>query len=86
MTCPYHGHDPILCPDCKRESKARERESIRSGQSVYAVLLWRGDGRYDLTQALKTYRIKSAAERYADRLNADLKDSAGYVVRTVRSA
>lgn len=33
---------------------------------VFAVLPWRGDGVYRLTQAVKVYRRRHAAERFAD--------------------
>ncbi len=86
-TC-QHGLT-MLCRECSKDEQRRVSEGIRGGTLTYAVVPWRGDGRYSLDQAHKTYRIRSAAEKCAEYLtdtNAQ-PDRAprGFVVRTLNT-
>jgi hypothetical protein len=65
MICP-HGLE-MLCKECRADSKQMDREAVRSGAKVWAVLPWRGDGKYEMTQAIKTYKSEAAAERFASK-------------------
>lgn len=67
MMCP-HGFE-MLCPHCRAESQSETRRRIESGDWKYAVVQWRGDGKYHVDGALKLYKVKAAAEKYAERLN-----------------
>jgi hypothetical protein len=65
--CEFHGHWKLNCPDCRREERERVRQGIRNGTLTFGVFKWTGDGRYPLMNALRTFKIRSAAERYAER-------------------
>ena len=47
-------------------------------KTEYGVFIWRRDGRYIRSEAVKIYKIQKAAENMADK-NEDL----GYVVREI---
>lgn len=66
-TC-RHGY-AWHCSECHEEHQADTRRAVREGRKVYAVVPWRGDGRYSADQAVKTYRSLSLAEKYATKTN-----------------
>lgn len=86
MTCPYHGYS-TPCPTCQTEGQAFDRERARAGTWAYCIFEWRGDGKYRAQDAAspKRYKVKSAAQKRADWLNAGGASIAegGYVVRFV---
>lgn len=83
-TCP-HGLDSTFCKQCREDFKRYDREGVREGKLIYAVVPWRGDGKYSIDQAVKQFKVKPAAEKYAEKLNAQGQGGAhGYVVRTLR--
>ena len=83
-TCP-HGLDSTFCKECREDFKRYDREGVREGKLVYAVVPWRGDGKYSIDQAVKQFKVKPAAEKYAEKLNSQGQGgSHGYVVRTLR--
>lgn len=85
--CQFHGYDALICPMCRAERIATESEAISSGAYVVGVFAWTGANDYKVEKALKIYKSKAAANKYAEKLNVDpLKVSAGgYVVRTVKA-
>jgi hypothetical protein len=46
---------------------------------TYYVLAWTGTGNYNATDAVRTYKSASAAQKYADKLN---ETGGCYVVRS----
>lgn len=62
------GKGPRKCRTCGG--------AIRIMEGVYGVFVWRGDGRYPLADAVKTFTVEAAAERHTT------KDER-YVVRFV---
>lgn len=36
---------------------------------MYGIFEWRGDGKYYAADAVKIYKSKNAADKYADKLN-----------------
>jgi hypothetical protein len=53
----------------------------------FGVFAWRGDNRYHVRDAVKTYVVEKAADRFADKLNEGPRTNLapeGYVVRTLR--
>lgn len=46
----------------------------------YGVIVWSGDNRYHVSQMVKTFAHEKAAQKYADKLNAE---GGNYVVRTM---
>jgi hypothetical protein len=84
-SCPHGYQWDSLCKECKEYSKRYDREGIREGKLIYAVVPWRGDGKYSIDQAVKQFKVKPAAEKYAEKLNAAGEGGPhGYVVRTLR--
>lgn len=55
------------CPACSA--------ALVTHEGTYAVVAWRGDGRYDLDQAVATHAREATARRRAERQGPD------YVVR-----
>ena len=84
MTC-KHGYDS-LCPECRKDDKRIEREGVKSGAWIYCVVNWRGDNKYSAKDAVKTFKNKPAAEKYAEKLNSENQGvEHGYVVRTLQN-
>lgn len=50
----------------KKREKEREREQKK--HTRYGVFVWRGDGRYRATDAIKVYKSAAAAQKHVDRL------------------
>jgi len=79
----------IICRACDTEARGnpRGRFCMNPSGKQWAVIQWRGDGRYSRADAIKVYRIESAAQKFADRLNSSMaaatagRPGAGYVVR-----
>lgn len=84
--CEFHGYDKLGCPLCRAEEIASTADAIREGKLKAGVFAWTGHGHYPKEKAIKLYKSRSAAERFAEKLNNDpLKICAdGYVVRLVR--
>lgn len=83
-TC-NHGFTNF-CKDCKKEDLKIDRDNIKSGKSVYSVMLWQGDNRYHIKSSVKDFKIRSAADKHADKLNDSGQGGEhGYVVRLVRT-
>ena len=79
MYCHWHGVPSArqareTCPRCGGMT------FVQVG--TYALLPWRGDGRYRLEQAVKTYASESAADRAA-RAAYEASDPRGLVVRFI---
>ena len=84
MNCP-HGFTS-RCDECRKDDARTEREYIKTGHWIYAVVPWSGKNDYRVEQAVKTFKRKAAAEAHAEKLNSvDLINGHGYVVRTVNS-
>jgi hypothetical protein len=82
MPC-HHGFDSF-CKECRKDDARIEREYIKSGRWIYAVVPWTGKNDYRIEQAVKTFKRKSAAEAHAEILNGPhLINGHGYVVRVV---
>lgn len=83
--CEFHGHYQP-CPLCRAEEVASNAEALREGRLKAGVFAWTGHGHYPKEKALKLYKSKAAAEKFAEKLNQDpLRICAdGYVVRYVR--
>lgn len=65
--CP-HGFDwPSICRECRKDSIEQDRRLVKEQGWVYAVIPWRGDGKYKIEDAVRAYKSKSAAEKYANR-------------------
>lgn len=75
MTC-HHGLE-FLCSQCRKEDADLKKSAVSEGRAVYAIFEWRGDGKYRLEERAveKTYKVRSAAEKQAEKL--------GMVVRFV---
>ena len=84
MSCQFHGYD-YDCPLCKAERIATDVDNLASGKTVIGIFAWTGKNDYSIEKALKTYKRRDAAQKYADKLNNDpLKICAeGYVTRMV---
>lgn len=54
--------------DKEREAERKAERKAR-GSRVYAVLPWRGDGRYDGADVIKWFRYESAADEFAEGIN-----------------
>lgn len=72
--CKFHGYDSLSCPGCRADAEAFKRRNL------HGIFVWRGDGRYPESDALKIYKRESDAERYAEKLN---QTNPVHVVRTV---
>jgi hypothetical protein len=83
--CQFHGYDSVSCPMCKAERIASDADALSSGRAVIGVFAWTGANDYKAAKALKTYKSRTAAEKYAEKLNNDpLRVCAnGYVARLV---
>jgi hypothetical protein len=83
--CEFHGYDGLNCPLCRAERIASDTDALVHGTAVIGVFPWTGRSDYRIERALKTFKRRAAAERYAEKLNKDpLKISAeGYVARLV---
>jgi hypothetical protein len=83
--CQFHGYNSLGCPMCKAERIASDSDALSSGRAVIGVFAWTGSNDYKVAKALKTYKRRGPAEKYAERLNNDpLKVCAnGYVTRLV---
>jgi len=64
MIC-SHGRE-LLCKDCEREERDRIKQGIKDGTLIFGVFKWTGENRYPIENALKTYRRRADAEKYAD--------------------
>jgi len=77
----------ISIVEAPRGNNPRGRFCMNPSGKQWAVIQWRGDGRYSRADAIKVYRIESAAQKFADRLNSSMaaatagRPGAGYVVR-----
>jgi hypothetical protein len=66
-TC-HHGVG-FLCLAC-RDEEARDRKAkLKAGTHAWMVVQYRGDGKYSAGGALKQYKNRAAAEKYAEALN-----------------
>ncbi|MEZ0208841.1 MAG: hypothetical protein ACAH17_01535 [Candidatus Paceibacterota bacterium] len=85
MDCRFHGFSSLNCPMCKAERVASDADALRSGRAVIGVFAWTGRNDYSIEKALKTYKTRAAADKYADKLNQDPLRicAAGYVARLV---
>ena len=83
--CQFHGYDSSSCPLCRAERIATDSDNLSSGKAVIGVFAWTGRNDYKANTALKTFKRRASAEKYADKLNSDpLKICAeGYVTRLV---
>lgn len=87
--CEFHGYSKLGCPGCRKSAAETTKQIVASGEYVYIACAWRGDGRYDASQAqgCKFYKSEKLAQKWCDKLNADgLAIGAnpnGYVVRLV---
>jgi hypothetical protein len=83
--CQFHGYDSLGCPLCKAERIASDADALSNGKAVIGVFAWTGHGNYKIERAVKTFKRRAAAEKYAEKLNKDpLKICAeGYVARLV---
>lgn len=64
--CSIHGYDSLGCPDCRRDEKNRVSRGIKDGSLVFGVFKWTGENRYPIENAIKTYKRRSDADRYAE--------------------
>lgn len=83
--CKFHGYDGLSCPLCKAERIASDADALSSGKAVIGVFAWTGHGDYKIEKAIKVFKRRASAEKYADKLNRDpLKICReGYVARMV---
>ena len=66
-------------------SLADEKAQLKEerANTRYGVFPWTANGCYPASQALKVYKVKSAAQKHADKLNEDgAWTQGGYVVRS----
>lgn len=78
--CQYHDYDSLGCPECTKDRNRWEREKIQSGEYRYGAFEWSGANDYHNRpqDAKRTFKSRSAAEKYADPL--------GLVVRLTRAS
>jgi len=55
-------------------------ETTTKTEPKHGVFVWKGDNRYKLSQAVKTFKSEKLAKKHADKLN---ETNAVYVVRTL---
>ena len=79
MSCHWHG---IPSARRARETCPRCGGATFLQVGTYALVPWRGDGRYRLEQAVRTYAREGAADRAA-RVAYDEGDPRGLVVRFI---
>lgn len=63
--CQFHGYDSLDCPECRKEELERVRQGIADETLVFGAFVWRGDARYKLEDAIRVFKRKAAAEKYA---------------------
>lgn len=78
----------VLDPKSVLRIRQREGREENPGEPKYGVFLWRGDGRYRQSDAVKKYTQRGAAERHAETLNETYQNleggGGGYVVRELQ--
>ena len=77
MTCPHGIEGGFLCKDCRKDEETRVKTGIRDGSLVFGVFKWTCENRYPVTAALRTFKVRAAAERWAEQHEC--------VVRTVHT-
>jgi|GEM_PF-5277135 len=65
--CEFHGHSKLGCPDCRKEEAKRVKDGIKSGKLIFGVFKWTNENRYPIANAIRTFKIRKAAENYADK-------------------
>lgn len=83
--CEFHGYHKLICPLCKAERIASDKDDLKSGKAVIGVFRWSGRNDYKISDALKTFKSRAVAEKYVDKLNKEPLEinSNEYVTRIV---
>jgi hypothetical protein len=78
----YHTSDKADAIDTARSMNMNQNPPLEFSDEDFGVFVWREDGRYNMADSVGNYRRKSAAEKFADKLNE--KHPNTYVVRTLK--
>jgi hypothetical protein len=74
----------IYQPSPEEIAEKREQERDAKAAERFGVFPWEAENMYRTKSAVKIYKRESAAQAYADKVNAEQGTSANLVVRKIR--